>query len=60
MISVYVCIRWDSFLGFFWGGLVFQTFIYLTLVFHVCVCIYIYITYIYNTSHTSQYLTVGQ
>lgn len=32
---------------FFGGGLVFQTFIYLTLVFHVCVCIYIYMIYIY-------------
>lgn len=36
--SVCVCIRWDS----FWVGRVFfQTFIYLTLVFHVCVYIYI-------------------
>lgn len=41
-----MCFGWDSFC--FGGCFVFQTFIYLTLIFHVCI-------YLKNTSHTSQY-----
>lgn len=54
-ISVYVCIRWDSFL--FGGLFLFFKHLSTSLLFFMCVCIYIHI---YNTSHTSQYLTVGQ